>query len=62
LFNPRRQRWPVHFLWSGDGTQIIGKTPCGRATTLAIRLNNVIAVMVRREWGAAGWHPPQDFM
>jgi hypothetical protein len=43
-----------------DGTRIIGLTACGRATALALQLNNVIAVMVRREWVAAGWHPPAD--
>jgi hypothetical protein len=58
LFNPRRQRWARHFLWSDDGTRIIGRTVCGRATVVALQLNHVIAVMVRREWVAAGWHPP----
>lgn len=58
LFNPRRQRWARHFLWSDDGTRIIGRTACGRATVVALQLNHVIAVMVRREWVAAGWHPP----
>ena len=60
LFNPRRQRWSRHFLWSEDGTHIIGRTTCGRATIIALQLNNVIAVIVRREWAAAGWHPPED--
>jgi len=58
LFNPRRQRWARHFLWSDDGTRIIGRSTCGRATVVALQLNHVIAVMVRREWVAAGWHPP----
>ena len=58
LFNPRLQRWREHFVWSEDGTRIVGLTDCGRATVLALQLNNVIAVMVRREWVAAGWHPP----
>lgn len=58
LFNPRHQRWTEHFVWSADGTQIIGLTPHGRATVATLQLNNVIAVMVRREWVAAGWHPP----
>ena len=58
LFNPRRQRWARHFLWSDDGTRIIGRTVCGRATVVALQLNHVIAMMVRREWVAAGWHPP----
>jgi HNH endonuclease len=58
LFNPRRQRWARHFLWSDDGTRIIGRTACGRATVVVLQLNHVIAVMVRREWVAAGWQPP----
>jgi hypothetical protein len=59
LFNPRKQRWVEHFIWSEDGTQIIGLTPCGRATVIVLQLNNIIAVMVRREWVGAGWHPPK---
>jgi hypothetical protein len=58
LFDPRRQQWADHFAWSDEGTRILGRTPCGRATVLALQLNNAIAVMVRREWVAAGWHPP----
>jgi 5-methylcytosine-specific restriction endonuclease McrA len=58
LFDPRRQRWEDHFKWSEDGTQILGRTACGRASVVTLQLNNVIAVMVRREWVAAGWHPP----
>ena len=60
LFDPRRQHWSEHFAWSEDGTQIVGTTPCGRATVIALQLNNLIAVMVRRAWVAAGWHPPRD--
>lgn len=60
LFNPRRQRWLRHFLWSEGGTHIIGRTACGRATVVALQLNHMIAIMVRREWGAAGWYPPED--
>jgi 5-methylcytosine-specific restriction endonuclease McrA len=60
LFDPRKQRWQRHFKWSDDGTRAIGRTVCGRATVAALQLNNVIAVMVRREWVAAGWHPPKQ--
>ena len=60
VFNPRSQRWSRHFLWSHDGTRIIGRTACGRATITALQLNHLIAVMVRREWVAAVWHPPMD--
>jgi L-lactate dehydrogenase (cytochrome) len=37
-----------------------GGRQCGRATVIALQLNHVMAVMVRREWVAAGWHPPED--
>ncbi|MFZ1395763.1 MAG: HNH endonuclease [Candidatus Promineifilaceae bacterium] len=58
LFNPRQQRWSDHFVWSTDGVLIHGLTPCGRATVEALRLNNPLAVTVRRNWVIAGWHPP----
>lgn len=60
LFNPRSQKWSDHFTWSEDGAEIIGLTECGRATVIALRLNNNIAVTVRRQWVSAGWHPPTD--
>jgi hypothetical protein len=60
LFNPRQQKWTDHFTWSEEGIHIIGQTPCGRATILALQLNNTIAVTVRQQWVAAGWHPPKD--
>ena len=59
LFDPRRQDWWEHFEWSEEGIRILAKTPCGRATILALHLNHFIAVTVRREWVKAGWHPPQ---
>lgn len=59
LFNPRRQRWNRHFQWSDDGAMILGRTACGRATVIALNLNNLIAVRVRRHWVMAGWHPPK---
>jgi hypothetical protein len=58
LFNPRKQKWYEHFRWSEDGTKIIGLTPCGRATVNALRLNNSLAIVVRKNWVKAGWHPP----
>jgi HNH endonuclease len=60
LFNPRVQVWSEHFTWNDDGTIIIGRTPCGRATVIALKLNNEIAVSVRSNWVRAGWHPPKD--
>ena len=60
LFNPRTQNWNEHFQWSPDGARILGKTPTGRATIIALSLNNELAVTVRCEWVRVGWHPPQD--
>jgi hypothetical protein len=60
LFNPRRQKWRRHFVWSEDGTVIIGRMACGRATVEALHLNNPLAIEVRREWVSVGWHPPRD--
>jgi hypothetical protein len=59
LFNPRRQWWWRHFAWSADGLTVVGRTATGRATALALQLNNTIAIAVRRNWVAAGWHPPR---
>jgi hypothetical protein len=58
LFNPRKQKWSRHFSWSEDGAQVNGRTICGRATVTALNLNNEIALVVRRNWVSAGWHPP----
>jgi hypothetical protein len=60
LFNSRTQIWREHFAWSEDGTHILGLTPTGRATVLALHLNHPLAVMARRLWASVGWHPPQE--
>lgn len=58
LFHPLRQRWSEHFAWVEDQTQIVGLTPCGRATVIALQMNNPIIVRARQRWVSAGWHPP----
>ena len=60
LFNPRTQSWQDHFRWSHDGITVIGKTAIGRATIVALNLNNELAVEVRQSWVAVGWHPPEE--
>ncbi len=60
LFNPRWQAWNEHFAWSGDGTEILGLTACGRATVIALQMNNSEIVVTRRLWVSAGWWPPQE--
>jgi 5-methylcytosine-specific restriction endonuclease McrA len=37
LFNPRRHKWPRHFRW--EGPVLIGPTPIGRATVIALKIN-----------------------
>jgi hypothetical protein len=59
LFNPRQDTWSAHFAWSANGTEIVRLTPCGRATIRALRLNNALAITVRKNWVRAGWHPPE---
>ena len=61
LFNPRAQVWNEHFRFSDDKTEIIGKTACGRATVIALRLNFEQAVNARKFWVQAGWFPPENF-
>jgi hypothetical protein len=60
LWNPRRQRWLDHFRWSEDGTQIIGLTPCGRATVAALALNRPELVAARWLWVQVDWWPPRE--
>ena len=60
LFNPRQQNWFEHFRWSDDHTEIIGLTPAGRATVLALKLNHPMIVATRKLWVSVGWWPPVD--
>jgi hypothetical protein len=60
LFNSRHDKWLEHFRWSTDGVRIEGLTDVGRATVEALKLNNELAVEVRRNWVRAGWHPPSE--
>ena len=59
LFNPRTDSWWEHFEWAEDGLRIIGRTPVGRATVIALHLSDdPDALAVRSYWVLAGWHPP----
>lgn len=60
LFHPRTQVWNAHFEWSFEGAQIIGLTDVGRATVVALQMNNLTIVTARRRWVIAGWHPPEN--
>jgi 5-methylcytosine-specific restriction endonuclease McrA len=58
LFNPRQESWTEHFTWANGGTHIVGLTPTGRATVIALRLNNDYVVEARTLWIESNWHPP----
>jgi hypothetical protein len=58
IFNPRQQNWEDHFSWSPDYREIIGQTPTGRASVLALRLNRKGVVNLRRLLAQVGEHPP----
>ncbi|CAN5663432.1 hypothetical protein BH20ACI4_BH20ACI4_08440 [soil metagenome] len=60
LFNPRTQKWKIHFQFDADKATIVGKTMCGRATVNALKLNNELALTTRKHWVAIGWYPPKD--
>lgn len=59
LFNPRADQWEDHFRWSSTFTRVIGRTPAGRATVEALRLNRQSLVSARRIWVRHGLHPPE---
>lgn len=60
LFNPRTQKWREHFEFSQDNTQIIGKTPCGRATVESLQINNFYQTTARSIWVEMNRFPPKD--
>lgn len=60
LFNPRQHSWAEHFVWSEDGTQIIGLTAIGRATVATLKMNNPVSIRARKLWASVGWHPPRS--
>lgn len=59
LFHPRSQTWSEHFAWDASGTHVTGLTAIGRATIVALNMNNAVIVDARRRWVSVGWHPPE---
>jgi hypothetical protein len=60
LFHPHKDDWSDHFVWSADGTEVLAKTPTGRATVSVLRMNRLQLSRVRRMWVALGEFPPTD--
>ena len=57
LFNPATQHWTEHFMLDADHATILGLTPIGRATVVALKLNNPDVLALRRRWASVGWYP-----
>jgi 5-methylcytosine-specific restriction endonuclease McrA len=65
LFNPRRDSWSEHFIWSANGQLIAGITDIGRATLARLDMNDDdhddgSIRRARRLWIRGGWHPPDQ--
>lgn len=58
LFNPRLDEWKEHFTWDGHW-RIVGLSPIGRATVIALDLNRIRLVEIRRDLALLGRYPPQ---
>jgi hypothetical protein len=59
LFNPRKDVWNEHFIWSENRLFIIGLTPVGRATVDILQLNRERVINIRAADVAVGRHPPE---
>ncbi|MEM7716037.1 MAG: hypothetical protein AAF349_21105 [Cyanobacteria bacterium P01_A01_bin.68] len=44
--------------FTSHGTHVAGITPTGRATVIALRLNNDYLTEARALWIESNWHPP----
>jgi 5-methylcytosine-specific restriction endonuclease McrA len=60
LFNPRLDKWSEHFAWNSSADRMVGLTPVGRATVIALNVNRPSLVRARQAWTLVGWHPPND--
>lgn len=60
IYHPRRDRWRDHFAWSDDFAQILGLSPTGRGTVVALHLNREGLVNLRRVLYVASKHPPPE--
>ena len=56
LFHPRRHKWSRHFRW--EGAVLIGRTPTGRATVIALKINLEHRIDLRQGLIDEGVFPP----
>jgi hypothetical protein len=59
MFNPHKNAWKDHFIWSDDGIQIISMTPIRRATISTLDLNRNRVLNIRLADKMIGRHPPE---
>jgi hypothetical protein len=59
LLHPREHEWAAHFSWNEDCSLVLGLTPTGRATVIALQLNRERVVNLRRVLYQAQEHPPE---
>lgn len=57
LFHPRHDLWSAHFDVDGNTGAIRGKTPIGRATCEALRMNSNSQCTARHQWMRLGLFP-----
>jgi hypothetical protein len=55
LFNPRLQIWSDHFQW--DSVVLVGRTPTGRATAVALKMNRPLILGIRAQETIRNRHP-----
>ena len=58
LFHPRQQQWRDHFAWDQSCSYMVGLTPTGRATIVALQLNRPELINLRSVLYTIGEHPP----
>ncbi|NJN20474.1 MAG: HNH endonuclease [Leptolyngbya sp. RL_3_1] len=59
-FNPRKQAWSDHFIWSMDYLTLIGQSATGRATIEQLKLNRARLPAIRAADLVVNRHPPTD--
>lgn len=57
LFHPREQVWEHHFRINLATSEVIGKTPTGRATVNRLRMNSPAQLVARSTWIRLGLFP-----
>ena len=60
LFHPRADTWSDHFACSDDFATIIGLTPTGRATIVALKINRETVQNLRKVLLLVKEHPPPE--